>query len=181
MEDCFDAEGLENNICTCATNGSPCSRTCREEIKDGVYQQKEHCLPWNGVHWVGRRSVWPWQSWCLHIAHALIAAYRTDLLCCQLGTVAFRSKNDGALWFYIQSPLYDTYREKMYKNTAHNWALLWGEPTHARWDMRIHWMQQHHRHGIKCVWRSFARWAILRSQGRWALSWSFTHRKSPAL
>lgn len=151
-------DDLQNNMCTCVTHGSSCSRTCREERKNGVYQQEEHCLPWNRVHWVRRRSVWPWQSWCLHIAHALIAAYRTDPLHCQLGTVAFRSRNDGVLWFHIHPPLYDTYREKTEKNTAHSWALLWGEPTHALWDMRIHWTQQHHNPGIIQVGRLFARW-----------------------
>lgn len=145
-------------MCTCATHGRPCSRTRREEGKNGVYQQEEHCLPWNGVHWVGRRSVWPWQSWCLHIAHAQIATYHTDLLRCQLGTVTFRCRNDSVLWFHIQPPLYDTYRKKTEKNTAHSWALLWGEPTHARWDMRIHWTQQHHNPGIIHVGRLFARW-----------------------
>lgn len=99
----------------------------KKERKEGVYQQEEHCLPWNVVHWVGRRRVWPWQSWCLHIAHALIAAYRSDPSRCQLGTAAFRSRNDGALSFHIQPPLYDTYRRKTSRNSAHSWVQLWGE------------------------------------------------------
>lgn len=124
---CFNS-GLQNNICTCAPHRSNCPRTHSvEKRKDGVYQQEEHCLPWNGVHWVGRRSVWPWQSWCLHIAHALIAAYRSDPSRCQLGTAAFRSRKDGALSFHIQPPLYDTYRRKTSRNSAHSWAQLWGE------------------------------------------------------
>ncbi len=162
----------------------PVLEHAREEGKNGVYQQEEHCLPWNGVHWVGRRSVWPWQS--------LVSTHRPlSNSSLQHRSVTLPARHSGfqvqerrctlvshsatAAW-YIQRENWEKYTPQL--SAAVRWAHTRSVRNENSLNATAPQPWYYTCGAFVCEMGSPAfPWSL----GRRALSWGFTHRKSPAL
>ncbi len=128
--------------------------------------------------------MWPWQSWCLHIAHALIAVYRTDPVTLPARHSGFQvqerrctlvSHSATAVW-YIQRENWEKYSPQL--SAAVRWAHTRSVRNENSLNATTPQPWYYTCGAFVCEMGSPAfPWSL----GRRALSWGFTHRKSPAL